>query len=126
MKNSQRILSLSSYSEDRKNCAILSCLGATKNQIEDIYLSENILLGIVSLIFSFLITTLVTSPINNLIKGFFGMSEMVKIPYLSFFGIPYGLPLLIVVSIILLITMATLIPIKLSKKISLKEELADE
>ena len=120
------ILSLSSYSEDRKNCAILSCLGATKNQIEDIYLSENILLGIVSLIFSFLITALVTSPINNLIKGFFGMSEMVKIPYLSFFGIPYGLPLLIVVSIILLITMATLIPIKLSKKISLKEELADE
>ena len=120
------ILSLSSYSEDRKNCAILSCLGATNSQIEDIYLSENLCIAIFSLTISFLVALLVVSPINKLIKAIFGMSNMIVIPYKSFLDIPYGLPLIIVGGIILLVSLATLIPIKLSKKISLKEELADE
>ena len=120
------ILSLSSYSEDRKNCSILSCLGATKGQIEDIYLSENLILGLLAIGFSFLITFLVVSPINKLIKSIFGMEEMIDVPYKTFLKIPYGLPIIVVAGIIILVALATLLPIKLSKKISLKEELADE
>lgn len=120
------ILSLSSYSEDRKSCAILSCLGATKGQIEDVYLTENILLGLVSLFLSFIISYFIVKPINVLIANIFGITNMVVIPFDSFFNIPYGLPIIIVFSILILVMLATLVPIKFSKKISLKEELADE
>ena len=120
------ILSLSSYSEDRKSCAILSCLGASRSQIEDIYLVENILLGIVSIALSFLTAIFISSPVNKLITNIFGMEEMIDIPFKSFLNIPYGLPIIVILAILLLVSFTTLIPIKFSKKISLKEELADE
>ena len=120
------ILSYSSYSEDRKTSAILTCLGANKNDIFTIYLFENLTLCLVALIVSFVLSPLLALLINNIIDINIGFSHVISIPYLKFLGIYLLLPLIIVFSTLLICVLSTYIPLMFSKKISPKEELMDE
>ena len=120
------IVSFSSYSEDKKNSAILSCLGAKKSEIFSIYLYENIAIGLISLVISFLASPLLSILINMVIFKFTSFVNMVTIPFLVFMGKRLLFPLIMLISTFAVCIVSTYIPLFFSKKISLKEELADE
>ena len=120
------IVSFSFYSEDRKTIAILSCLGAKMNSINDIYCLENILIGVVAFAISIILAPILQIVINLIVKNVAGYSNIIGIPFFSFMNIPFGLPILVLVGTLLVSIISTLLPISFSKKISLKEELKDE
>ena len=120
------IVSFSFYSEDKKTIAILSCLGAKMDNINDIYCVENILIGLIAFFLSIIIAPLLQLLINFIVLQLAGFSNIIVIPYLKFYRIPFGLPLIIFVGTVLVSSISTLLPISFSKKISLKEELKDE
>lgn len=117
------IMSFTSYSEDRKTSAILTCLGATNDEISEIYLNESLLNGFISILISLGISYLLSKLINGIVERFVGLSNLIAIPFSSLFNIPYLFPLICVVAGLLICALITLIPISFSKKISLKEEL---
>ena len=120
------IVSFSFYSEDKKTIAILVCLGGKMSDVNDIYCTENLIIGITAFAISIAISPLLQLLINWIIKSFIGFDKLIKIPFKSFFNIPFGLPLLVFVSTLLISIVSTMLPILFSKKISLKEELKDE
>ena len=120
------IVSFSSYSEDKKIIAILSCLGANRDDISDIYVLENVLIAIISIVLSMLISPLLEKVINHFVFTYAGFPNIISIPFASFMGYPYLLILIVIVITILIATFSTILPISFSSKISLKKELADE
>lgn len=117
------IISFTNYSEDRRISAILSSLGAKNCDIENIYVNENLYSGLISLVFSLAASYPLSLLINQIIDKYIGIKNIILIPYLSFFKIPFFYPLIITAVITFLIGIATLIPIKFSKKRSLSLEL---
>ncbi len=117
------IISFTNYSEDRKISAILTSLGAKNGDIENIYVNENMYSGFISLAISLILSYPLSLIINNIIHKYISVSNIISIPYLSFHKIPFLYPLLITISVGILICIATLIPIKFSKKRSLSLEL---
>lgn len=117
------IISFASYNEDIKESAVLLSLGAKRDDVAALYLFENFLLGIISLVLSFIITTFIEKPLNSLIEHFTTLIDIVNIPFKSFMGKPFLFPLIIIVSALFICLIATYLPIMFSKKISLKEVL---
>lgn len=120
------IVSFSFYSEDKKTIAILLCLGGKMGDVNDIYCTENIIIAVTSFLVSISLAPLLQLLVNWIIKLSIGFEGVIKIPFLKFLNIPFGLPLIVFVSTILIAVLSTLLPILFSKKISLKEELKDE
>ncbi len=120
------IVSFSSYTEDKKNSAILTCLGASKEDILNIYLSENLVIGLIGLGISFILSPLLIIINNRFLDSFLGIKNILELGNLSIFGVPFLLPLTVLLLTILVITLSTYLPIAFSKKISPKEELKDE
>ena len=61
--------------------------------------------------------------INKIIYKYINVSQIIDIPYKSFLNIPLLYPLAITIVIIFLITIATVLPIKFSKRRNLSLEL---
>lgn len=120
------IVSFSSYSEDKKVSAILSCLGANKNDIIDIYIYESTIIGLIAVTISIILAPLLSIVINFVINKQLSFSNLIEIPLESFLNVPFLFPLLIIFITFLVCLFSTYIPIFFSKKISLKEELTDE
>ena len=120
------IVSFSFYSEDKKKIAILVCLGGKMGDVNDIYCTENLIIGVAAFAISVTIAPLLQLLINWIIKSFTGFEQLIKIPLLRFSNIPLGLPLIVLTATLLISILSTLLPIAFSKKISLKEELKDE
>lgn len=120
------ISSFSSFIEKKKEAAILTVLGAQENDIIDIFLYENIFIGLLSALLSFAFSMPLGILFSKLLEGKFGISNIIQIPYVSLFNIPFLLPILIIILTILIITIATLIPLKSYHKFSLSQELRDE
>lgn len=117
------IMSFTSYSEDRKVSAILSCLGATNDEISEIYLNESLLNGFISISFSLFISYFLSIGINAIVKRIVGLDNLINIPFVSFLNIPFLFPIFALVIGLSLSAFITVIPIIFSKRISLKEEL---
>ena len=117
------IISYASYSEDKKDSAILLSLGAKRDDVTLLYICENTLLGIIGLFISFILAISLTKPINLLIEHFTSLIDIIDIPFLSFKGHAFLLPILISMGTLLVCLLSTYLPISFSKKISLKEEL---
>ena len=117
------IMSFTSYSEDHKISAILSCLGASESEICSVYLNESIINGFISLLISFAASYGLSLLINGLISRFIDLQNLVVIPLASFLGIPYLFPLMFLLLNLLICILVTSTPIVFSKRISLKEEL---
>ena len=120
------IVSFSSYSEDKKSSAILSCIGAKKSEIFSIYLYENIAIGLISLAIALIVSPLLSMLGNYLIFYFTSFANMITIPLLMFIGKKLLFPLIMLISTFFICLVSTYIPLFFAKKISLKEELADE
>ena len=117
------IISFASYAEDIKDSAILLCIGAKREDISSLYVFENCLIGAIGIALSFVIALVSQNPLNHLIERFTSLINIIDIPFMSFHGKPLLFPLLIVIMTLLICLIATYLPISLSKKISLKEEL---
>ena len=117
------IISFASYNEDVKDSAILLCFGARRDDIALIYVSESLILGLISVAISFVISWLITKPVNLLIEHFTSLIDAINIPFQRFMGHQFMFPLLIVGVTMFVCFLATYLPIGFSKKISLKEEL---
>lgn len=117
------IISYTNYSEDRKVSAILSSLGARNDDIEDIYLNESLISGFISLVLSLSLSYPLASLANRFIEKQIFIKSVIQIPYKSFLGIPFLYPLALLMVLILISVFATIIPIKFSKRNTLKMEL---
>ena len=119
------IISFASYNEDIKDSAILLCCGARRDDIALIYVSESLIIGLISVVISFALGTFLANPVNELIEKFTSLIGVIDIPFKSLNGKPFLFPTLIVIVTMLVCLFATYLPIAISKKISLKEELKE-
>lgn len=122
------LISFSSYSEDKKRSAILTCLGADLYKIIDIYLYENIVIVCLSLILSFLLIIPVKTIANYLLFKLIGINEVIILPssILPSLSLPYSYYLFLIIIALLLVYLSTIIPILFSKRIAVNEELREE
>lgn len=120
------IISFSSYSEDKKTSAILTCLGANKASIFSIYFRENLFIGLISLLTSFILSPLLMLSTNHIVFSLTSFKDVIKIPFLSFLNVPLLFPILLIAFTFILCLVATYIPLFFSKRISPKEELMEE
>ena len=91
------IISYASYNEDIKDSAILLCLGAKRDDIALIYVIESMLLGLISVVLSFIIAILVSKPVNLLIERYTSLINIINVPFISFLGHTLLFPLLILI-----------------------------
>ena len=112
------IISFSSYTEDKKTSAILTCLGVSKKEIFSIYFYENLFICLISLISSLIFAPLLALLANFIIKSITGFINMISIPLLTI--------LIIIPATIIICSLSTYLPLFFSKKISPKEELSEE
>ena len=120
------IVSFSSYSEDRKNIAILTVLGAKRDHIMDIYNYENIIVSLCSLFLAFLTSPFLAMLANKVIFNITGFSHMIEVPFIELSRNFIFLIITMIISTIFLAVISTCLPIIFAGKISLKKELADE
>ena len=117
------IISFASFSEDHKNSAILSSIGASDSQIEEIYLQESLFNGVIAFVASSVLSYGLSKLINLIISKFIDLPNLILIPYLRFMGIGFLLPIMVLIGITLVTMVSTLVPIYFSKKKSIKGEL---
>ena len=117
------IVSFASYNEDIKDSAILLCYGAKRDDIATIYVIESMMIGLISVVISFVAAILITKPVNLLIERFTSLIDAINIPFMEFYNHTLLFPFLIVSATLFVCMFATYLPIGFSKRISLKEEL---
>lgn len=117
------IISFASYSEDRKNSAILTSIGASKDNILDIYFKEASLTGLISLFSALFLSFGLAKLINLVIFNLIDLSNLIVIPLKSFLGIPFLFPFILFIGLFFLIGLSTIFPISFSKSKTIKGEL---
>lgn len=119
-------LAYHSFLERKREMAILSSLGAKKDDLLTIYQSEQVMNGLInaslSLALSFPLEILLSKYLENKIT----LSSLIAIPYSSFLGIPF-FPIIACFAFSLLIgILGSALPFFISRKRNLLEELRDE
>ena len=117
------IMSFVSYSEDRKLSAIFTFLGARDGDIFDIYLGESMLSGLISFVVSLGVSIGFEHLLNYIIFNVVEVKNIISIPFLSFLGVRFLYPIVLLAIIGLIVFLATSIPISFSKLKKVKEEL---
>ncbi|MEE5995965.1 MAG: ABC transporter permease, partial [Candidatus Enteromonas sp.] len=123
------IVALSSYSsfaKRRKEAAILLALGARKRSVRNIYVQESMLVGALSSVASLSLFPLVTKFVNGYLEKTFSMGSLIAIPYHSFLGVPYLLPMLLLLFALLTSFASTSIALSILRKFPLATVLRDE
>ena len=117
------IMSFTSFSEDHKNSAILTSIGASDEQIQNIYLQESLFNGLISFVSSTILSIGLSKIINLIISKFVDLKDLIKVPLLEFMNVKLFFPLLMILIIFGIVLFSTVIPIYFSKKKSIKGEL---
>ena len=117
------IVSFTNYCEDRKTSAILTSLGARNIDIQDIYLTESSFSGLISALVSFGLSIPISVLVNKVIESKLSVKGIIDIPILKFLNVPFLYPLIFIIAVLFITTLATLIPIAFSKRNSIKGEL---
>ena len=120
------MISLSTFLENRKNTAILTCLGARNSSIYAIHLIENYLIIFLSFISSIFLANFLQSKLNKIIFTKFMLKNLISIPLKSFVGVPFGLVIILGIIAFVCSTLFTLIPMIIYRHNSLTDELRDE
>lgn len=120
------MISLSTYLDNKKNTAILTCLGGRNPSIYKIYLLENYLLIGLSFILSLFAAKYLEGILNPLISSKFALNSLITIPFESFLGINYGLILVLILISILFSTMFSVVPMAIYRNSFITDELRDE
>ncbi|MCD8204633.1 MAG: ATP-binding cassette domain-containing protein [Coprobacillus sp.] len=117
------IICLSTYLGDSKQLAMLLSLGVKKDETIKMYIYENILTCLIAVAGSFILSYGCQWLINWILRSFSGISPFISIPFASFMGYPFLLPILVFIISITFVLISCSLPIMTSGRISLKEEL---
>lgn len=120
------MISLSTFIENKKNTAIMTCLGSRNKSIYSLYLSENYIVVLFSFVVSIFLAKYLQSILNPILANKFSLSNLIEIPFFEFLSIPFGLVLLIFFIAIIFATVFTLTPMLFYRHTSLADELRDE
>ena len=120
------MISLSTFLENKKNTAILTCLGSRNSSIYKVHLLENFLIILFSFICSIFLAIFLESNLNGIIYEKFTLKNLISIPFKSYIGIPFGLVILMGCIALVCSTLFTLIPMVIYRHKSISDELRDE
>ncbi len=120
------MISLSTYIENKKNSAILTCLGVRNSSIRSIFMNENYTIVFVSITLSIFLAIVLQNVLNTLINKQFALDNLITIPFKYFLGYPFALPILLTVVALIFSTIFTLVPMFIYRHKSLSDELRDE
>ena len=120
------MFALSNFIERKKESAILTCLGGKNSSLVKLYLKQNFYLVTFSIIFGAILSLPFQYLINHFVDNRFGLSNLIDIPFLSYFGIPFLLILGVYLIALFISSLFTMTPLFLYRKISLTDELRDE
>ncbi len=120
------MLSLSSFIKKKKESAILTCIGATNSSIKTLFLNEIHLVLIFAFISSIGLSLLFERLLNPLFEKSYGLENLFYIPFLNFNGVPFLLPIGLLILFLVISSLFILIPISIYKSKSISEELRDE
>ena len=123
------ILGMTAYSafmKRKKETAMLLVLGAPKRQVGRIYLMEETSLAILASGISLALSPLLEMGADAYFNSQFAMKGLIKIPMESFFGIPFLLPVAVLLFAILFSSIACLLPLGAIGRMPLAEILHDE
>lgn len=120
------MISLSTFIENKKTTAIMTCLGARNKSIYSLYLSENIILILISFISSLGVSFVLQKFLNVIIYNKFSLNNLIDIPYQSYFGIPFGLVIFLFLVALIFSFIFTLTPMVIYRSRSITDELRDE
>ena len=116
----------SSFNASKKQSAVLLSLGAKYSHVLRIYVLESLLIALVSAFLPFVFSPLLQGFLNDLLRKKFDVSGLISIPYASFLGVPFLLPLLYFSLALSLGFLSSYVPLRCSKRFSLASELRDE
>lgn len=120
------MISLSNFLENKKQSAILTCLGARTSSISLTFLFYNLIISLSAFALSFGLSFLCISSLNLLIQNNFGLSNLITNCLDIKFSFPFGFLAVSLAVVILSTVLFTLIPIFAYKNFSISEELRDE
>ena len=120
------MISLSSFLQNRKNTAILTCLGSRNASIYNLHLYENYIVIAISFWISMFLANFAQKKLNPYLSNKFSLSNLITIPFESFYGIPFGLILILSSVIVVCSTIFTMVPMLIYRLGFITEELRDE
>ena len=120
------MISLSSFLQNRKNTAILTCLGSRNASIYNLHLYENYIVIAISFWISMFLANFAQKKLNPYLSNKFSLSNLITIPFESFYGIPFGLILILSSVIVVCSTIFTMVPMLIYRHGFITEELRDE
>ena len=120
------MISLSNFLENKKQSAILTCLGARTRSISLIYLIYNFGITFLALIVGIGSSFILQNSLNSIICKKFGLTNLIAIPFDSFHGVKFGLIIASFLVAVLCTFLFTMLPVLAYKNFSISEELRDE
>ena len=120
------MISLSSFLQNRKNTAILTCLGGRNGSIYNLHLFENYIVIAISFISSLFLSFYTQKFLNPYLSNKFALSNLITIPFETFYGFQYGLIIFLAVIVVLSSTIFTMVPMLIYRHGFITEELRDE
>lgn len=120
------MVAFSSYSARKKEAAILISLGASRGEVARIFGYESAILCLFCSLIAMGSAFPLSDLANSLLAEKFGFSGIISIPWSSYWGIPFFLPVTIPLVALLFGFLLGTLPVYLSKRLCLAEELRDE
>ncbi len=111
-------LTYHSYISTKKERAILTILGSNKSSINLIYVLEEIVIYLISFIFSILVFNWIKNPILGIINSSLSFNLVINTSYLIIF--------VVFLFYFIVVLASSIIPLKVSKDIDIAEELKEE
>lgn len=97
--------------ERKKEVGIFRSIGASKNNIKRLFNTENIIIGLLSLVISYLIIVLLSNPINIFLQSYLDINNLFKINY-------YILVIIFLINL-LIVKISGILPVKKASKLDI-------
>ena len=120
------ISSMSTYFQNKKESAILSCLGLDQKGIRKIYTNSNIVIVFITSIISFIFSLFITYLINLTVSKIINISNILISPINNFSFSNFLIPILVIIFGIDVSYLFIYVPLLINKKIDIVNELKDE
>ena len=120
------MISLSSFLENRKNVAIMTCLGGRNSSIYSLHLYENYIIIGLAYVSSIILSIYLQKVLNPFISSKFSLTNLITIPFKSFLGLRFGLIFLLGFLVLICSTLFTIVPMLFYRHGFITDELRDE
>ncbi|MDY0345023.1 MAG: ABC transporter permease [Bacilli bacterium] len=117
--------SYSNYVSKKKESAILTCLGANKKCIFDIFFYETMLITVSASIASLAIAYSIQILANNFFYKHYMFKNLIAIPYSSILNIPFFIIFVVLTLVYICTLIFTYLPLRFYKGLSLADELRE-